>query len=347
MVFLSMTRSLPGVCSKQPIPSPERLSTMIPLEWINQASDRIARHIHHTPFTYDTSNEIFIKWENRQITGSFKIRGALNKVLTLQDWELERGLVTASAGNHGQGLALAGKLAGAPVKIFCSAQAVPAKVKAMRDLGAEVILVEGGYGEAEQAGLSFAGREGSTWVSPYNDGQVIAGQGTLGLELLAELPDLVDANWIVPTGGGGLISGVGAALKQKEPSSKLVAVQAQASPFFHSLYHRGSQEGVKDYPTLADGLAGPVERGSLTIPMVSRLVDDFVLVSEEEIAQAIAYAWHQHGERIEGSAAASLAAVMSNKVSSRPAVVVITGGNIQPEVHAGVVEESQRRGDRK
>src|SRR3990172_4839021 len=116
---------------------------MIPLEWINQAAERIAPHIRHTPVTYDPANEIYIKWENRQVTGSFKIRGALNKVLILQDWELERGLVTASAGNHGQGLALAGKLAGAPVKIFCSEHAVPAKIEAMRAMGAEVNLVEG------------------------------------------------------------------------------------------------------------------------------------------------------------------------------------------------------------
>lgn len=317
---------------------------MIPFEWINQASERIAPHIHHTPLTYDPENEIYIKWENRQVTGSFKIRGALNKVLSLRDWELRRGLVTASAGNHGQGLALAGRLAGAPVKIFCSLNAVPAKVEAMRELGAEVILVEGGYGEAEQAGLSYADREGGTWVSAYNDGQVIAGQGTLGLEIMAELPDLVEATWIVPTGGGGLISGIGSAVKQKIPSSRLVAVQAQDSPFFYALYHRGSQEGIEDQPTLADGLAGPVERNSITIPMVRRLVADFVLVSEAEIRRAISYAWHRHGERIEGSAAASLAAVLSGKVPGRPAIVVITGGNIQPEVHARIVGESQARG---
>ena len=312
---------------------------MIPLEWINQAAERIAPHIRHTPVTYDPANESYIKWENRQVTGSFKIRGALNKVLILQDWELERGLVTASAGNHGQGLALAGKLADAPVKIFSSEHAVPAKIEVMRAMGAEVNLVEGGYGEAEQAGLSYVQREGGTWVSPYNDGQVIAGQGTLGLEMLEELPNLFEASWIVPTGGGGLISGIGTALKQKQPSCKLIAVQAQASPFFHSLYHRGIQVGVDDLPTLADGLSGPVEHNSITIPLVRRLVDDFVLVSEEEISRAIAYAWHKHSERIEGSAAAGLAAVLYGKVSARPAVVVVTGGNIQPQVHARIVGE--------
>jgi threonine dehydratase len=312
---------------------------MIPMEWITQAKARIAPHIRVTPFTYDPKKDLFIKWENHQITGSFKIRGALNKVLNLQRWELEKGLVTASAGNHGQGLAMAGKLAGGNVKIFCSKQAVPAKVEAMKALGAEVILVDGGYGEAELAGLSFARNGGGTWVSAYNDGQVIAGQGTIAMEILEEQAYPVQSCWIVPAGGGGLISGIGTVLKHKQPTSQLVAVQAQASPFFHSLYHRGTQAAIEDQPTLADGLAGPVEPNSLTIPIVRQLVDEFVLVSEEEIAQAIAFAWNEYGERIEGSAAAGLAAVLFNKITSKPAVVIVTGGNIQPEVHARIVRE--------
>jgi threonine dehydratase len=315
---------------------------MIPIEWISQAAERIAPHIIHTPLTYDPKKELYIKWENRQVTGSFKFRGALNKVLNLKRWELDRGLVTASAGNHGQGLSLAGKLVGAPVKVFCSEQAVPAKVNAMRALDAEVILVEGGYGEAERAGLSYTNREGGTWVSAYNDGQVIAGQGTISWEILEERADLVESRWVVPVGGGGLISGIGTALKQRGQKSRLIAVQAFASPFFHALYYRGSQESVEDLPTLADGLAGPVEQDSLTIPIVSNLVDEFVLVGEEEIAQAISYAWDEYGERIEGSAAASLAAVLFGKVLERPAVVIISGGNIQPEVHARIVGEGQR-----
>jgi threonine dehydratase len=310
---------------------------MIPLEWIHQAAERISPHIHTTPVTFDSSKEIYIKWENHQVTGSFKIRGALNKVLNLKDWELERGLVTASAGNHGQGLAMAGKLVGARVRIFCSEHAIPAKLEAMRALGAEVNLVKGGYGEAEQTGISYSEKEGSTWVSPYNDDQVIAGQGTIGLEILEQLPNETLASWVVPTGGGGLISGIGTAVKMNSSSSRVIAVQAEASPFFHALYQYGSQEGVQDLPTLADGLSGPVEHGSLTIPMVKRLVDRFVLVSEAEIAQAIAYAWRSYGERIEGSAAASLAAVLFEKVQDRPAVVIISGGNIQPEVHARIL----------
>jgi threonine dehydratase len=309
---------------------------MMPREWLMQAADRIAPYIHHTPVTYDPQSEVYFKWENRQVTGSFKARGALNKILSLQAWECERGLVAASAGNHGQGVAFAGQLVSAPVVIFCSNQAVLAKVQAMQTLGAEVRLVPGGYGEAEQAGREYADINGATWISPYNDGQVIAGQGTLGLELLQDLPDLASAVWIVPTGGGGLVSGIGIALDQQPTATRIVAVQPKASPFFHALFYDRPQQGVVDLPTLADGLAGPVEQNSLTIPLVRRFVNEFVLVDEIEIVQAIAYAWHKYGEVIEGSAAAGLAAILSGKISTRPAVAIITGGNIQPEVHTRI-----------
>lgn len=320
---------------------------MLPSTWLEQATERIARHIQTTPLVYDEELDLYLKWENHQVTGSFKIRGALNKVLTLEAWERQRGLVTASAGNHGQGVALAGKLVGAPVTIFCSDQAIPSKIEAMRALGAQVNLVSGGYGEAERAGLDYAAASGLTWISPYNDGQVIAGQGTLGLELAGQLAERSTAAWVVPAGGGGLLAGTGAALQllyeeggtalPVSARPHLFAVQSEASPFFHAIYQRGSQEGIVELPSLADGLAGPVEEGSLTIPLVRRYTDDFILVSEAEIEQAILFAWQHYEEVIEGSAAASLAAVLSGKISMRPAVVVITGGNIQPEVHAQIV----------
>ena len=317
---------------------------MIPYEWLQQAADRIAPHIRHTPLTYDARHDLFLKWENHQVTGSFKARGAVNKVLSLQPWERERGLVAASAGNHGQGVALAGDLTGASVTIFCSEQAVASKIAAMRALGADVRLVAGGYGEAEHAGLDYSAASGAIWISPYNDSQVIAGQGTLGLEIGQELPSLADSTWVVPAGGGGLVSGIGAALEQISPRPRLVAVQSEASAFLHAIFHHGDLESVIDLPTLADGLAGPVENGSVTIPLVRHLVDDFVLVSEAEIQRAIGYAWKTYGEVIEGSAAAALACVLSGKVAARPAVVVLSGGNIQPEVHAMLIAGFQGDG---
>jgi threonine dehydratase len=313
---------------------------MIPYAWIEAAGQRIRKYIHPTPVTFDPELNIYLKWENHQVTGSFKARGALNKLLSLEGWERDRRIVAASAGNHGQGVALAGQITKSRVVVFASESAIPYKLEAMRRLGAELRLVPGGYGEAEKAGLEYAGSTGSTWVSPYNDGQVIAGQGTLALEAIQDIPDLERSTWLVPVSGGGLISGVGAALKERAPStqSTLIGVQTNASAFMHGLYYRGTQKDIQELPSLADGLAGPVEEDSVTIPMVRNYVDDLILVGEDETEKAIFYAWHKYHERIEGSAAVTLAAILSGKVTQRPATLVISGGNIQPEIHEQILK---------
>ena len=313
---------------------------MIPPEWLDQAARRLHGQIKETPLTYDPELNLYLKWENRQLTGSFKIRGALNKVLSLESWEKQRGLVTASAGNHGQGVAYAGRLVQARVIVFASGHAVPAKVEAMRELGAEVRLVDGGYEVAERAAQAYATETGSTWISPYNDVQVIVGQGTTGRELIEQIIEqgasVFPRAVIVPVGGGGLISGVGMALQRLDSRPRLIGAQSTASPYFHALYYSGSQTGVIEQESLADGLAGAVEDGSITIPLVRRWADALVLVTEKEIARAIAYTWERFGEKIEGSAGAALAAAMGAGVKERPAAVILSGGNIQPEVHAGI-----------
>jgi len=314
---------------------------MIPFVWLEQAYERIAPFIHKTPLTYDSQNNLYLKWENHQVTGSFKVRGALNKVLSLHDWELDRGLVTASAGNHGQGVALAVKMRHAPVIVFASEHATPNKIQAMRELGAEIHLVSGGYAEAERAGIDYAKTTKATWVSPYNDGMVIAGQGTIGLEVLKVLQDPSSMLWLVPAGGGGLISGIGSALQGLKSRSGLVAVQSEASPFLHAIFHRGTQESIVELPSLADGLAGPVEAGSVTIPMVMNYVTDFILVSEDEIRMAIKYAWNVYHERIEGSAAVPLAAALSGRLTARPALVILTGGNINLAEHEQILNNKK------
>jgi threonine dehydratase len=309
---------------------------MIPYEWLEKADSRISPYIQRTPLTFDAARNIYIKWENHQVTGSFKARGAFNKVLLLEDWEREVGLVAASAGNHGQGVALAGREVGARVEVFVSEHAVPTKVEAMRALGAIIHAVPGGYPEAEAAGKAYAEKQGKTWVSPYNDGQIIAGQGTVGLELLkSNIPEV--GTWLVPVSGGGLLAGVGASLREQAHRPRLIGVQAEVAPFMYSLFYKDTQDGLPDLPSLADGLTGEVEHSSVTIPMVKQLVDEIVLVSEDEIARAIAFAWSVYGEKLEGAGAVGLAAILSDEVKERPACVVVSGGNVQPEVHAEIV----------
>jgi threonine dehydratase len=250
----------------------------------------------------DAELNISFKWENKQVTNSFKCRGAFNKILSQQPWELAGGIVTASAGNHGQGVALACNLTHTKATVFVSDHAVPAKVEGMRSMGIEIRQVIGGYALAEEAAIRYAEEHKITWISPYNDGQVIAGQGTIGLELCDQLTLDRDTSILVPLGGGGLLAGIGAAMEKRTCQARLVGVCAAASAFMHSLYHHGHQNGVADLPTLADGLSGAVEKDAITIPMVRKYADDVIMVNEEEIGQAIAFAWYRYQQIVEAQA---------------------------------------------
>jgi threonine dehydratase len=315
---------------------------MIPFEWLRAAEERLDGKVHRTPLTYDAERGLYIKWENRQKTGSFKARGAINKVLTLEDWEREMGIVTASAGNHGQGVALAGQILGTPVRVFVPEEAPAVKVDAIRALGAEVEVVAGGYHNAEEAGLFYAKRNDATWVSPYNDGHVVAGQGTIATEILQEAPETAEATWVVPVSGGGLLAGISAILREQAKPKRVIGVQVATQAFMHGLFYRDTQDDVEDLPTLADGLAGAVEDGSITVPLIRKYVDEISLISEDEVAEAIAFAWTEYGEKIEGSGAVGLAAILHEKVIERPTVVVVSGGNIQPEVHTKILARYEK-----
>lgn len=321
---------------------------MIPEQWIIDAQSRIDDHIRNTPIIHDQNIGAFLKCENRQRTGSFKLRGALNKVIGLHDWEITPGLVTASAGNHGLGVALAAQIVGTSATVFVSKDAVPMKVDTIRSYNADVKYISGTYGEVETAGIDYAKLSGRTWISPYNDGQVIAGQATITTETITQNPSLLEATWVVPVGGGGLISGIASALHMLTANRvnsntnppKIIGSQSVASPFMHAIYYQGTQDNILESPSLADGLAGPVERNSITIPLVKKLVDQIVLVSEEEIKSAIHYAWHNFGEKIEASAATALAAIIGHHIEVNPPyVIILSGGNIQPDLHEKIINE--------
>jgi len=310
---------------------------MIPQEWLVEARRTLSNQVRVTPVTFDPELSSYIKWENCQLTGSFKVRGAWNKVAHLLPWERDRGLVTASAGNHGQGVAYAAREFGVSTIIFASDHAVEAKVKAMQALGAEVRFVPGGYAGAETAGLAYAQETGRTWVSPYNDGQVIAGQASIGFELVEQIDPFDVKSVIVPVGGGGLICGVAMALRSLGHNCQIIGVQSEASSFMHAVFHGNLQDSVVEWDSLADGLAGKIEANSITIPGTREMADEILLVSEISIEEAIRYAWERHHEIIEGSAAVSLAAVLTGMISALPAVILISGGNIQPELHKSII----------
>jgi threonine dehydratase len=320
---------------------------MLTLADVLRARERIAPYVVETPVSIASVGELpsarlCLKWENHQRTHSFKPRGALNKILSLTTQNMHGGLIAASAGNHGQGVALAAQITGARAHIFVPESTAHVKVSAMQQMGAIVEKVPGSYGDAEAHAIAFAQRLGGTYISPYNDPDVIAGAGTVALEWLAQQPEL--GRLLIPLGGGGLLAGVGLVTRALWPQVEIVGVQSEASPYLYQQFYVGHMNGVIERPTLTDGLAGSVEPGSMTVPLLSQVCDRVVLVTEEEIARAIAYAFHHLDETIEGSAAVGLAAVLAGKVGTegRLTGALITGGNIDPEKHAAICRQKNR-----
>jgi len=318
----------------------------ITLQDIEAAGKRIAAHVAQTPTTRDEAlgracdAEVWIKWENCQTTGSFKLRGALNKILLLAT-EPHRPVIAASAGNHGLGVAYAARLRGLPATIYVPDDAPQKKRRGIAQLGAEVIAVPGGYGAAEETALAAARAGDAVWVSAYNDPAIVAGAGTVGLEWLAQTPalDLL----LVPVGGGGLAAGVGLAVQALKSGVRVVGVQAAASAALHAAFFGGDMAAVTHRPTLADGLAGPIEPDSITLPLARQVLDDVLLVSEVEIERALAYSYRLHGRTIEGAGAVGLAALLAGKVpcAGRVVGVLVSGGNIDPERLAEVLEREK------
>jgi threonine dehydratase len=313
---------------------------MIPNEWLIEARQRLEGKVLRTPLIHDRDASIFLKLENLQITGSFKIRGALNRILTLSEDE-RAWVVTASAGNHGLGVAYAIRLSGGKAVIFVSDHAVPQKVEAIRALGGEIREVRGGYGEAEAAAIRFAESTNGTFISPYDDPQVIAGQATVGLELIDQLEGKSIRSVIVPVGGGGLLAGIGSALQGTGLRVKLIGVNPVESQFFFSQYTRGIQAGVEDRPTLADGLAGAINPSAITIPILKNLEASIITIEEPAIQEAVQTIWKKYDQKVEGSSAIALAAIAQDPSIEKPAIVILTGGNIQQEVFSGLVGDSK------
>ena len=281
--------------------------------------------------------ELYLKTENLQTTGSFKVRGAYYKMNRLSKEEKERGVVACSAGNHAQGVALAAQKNGIKAVICLPDGAPISKVEATKSYGAEVCLVKGVYDDAYQKALQLRDEMGYTFLHPFNDEDVIAGQGTIALEISEQLPD-VDAI-IVPVGGGGLISGIAYTIKTLAPHVKVYGVEAKGAPCMKKAIESGSLEPLASVSTIADGIAVK-QAGELTYELCSKYVDEIVTVSDDEISAAILALMEKHKLVTEGAGAVSVAAVMFNKIDlkGKKAVCVLSGGNIDVTILSRVIK---------
>ena len=304
---------------------------MLTLDCIYRASFALKDVIRRTDLIYapqiNPESQVYLKPENLQYTGSFKLRGACYKISRLTDEEKKRGVVACSAGNHAQGVALGATKHGIKSLICLPAGAPISKVEATKRYGAEVCLVPGVYDDAYQRALELKEEKGYTFIHPFDDELVIAGQGTIGLELLDQLPDIEAV--IVPIGGGGLISGIAYALKSLEPSVKVYGVQAEGAASMQKSVSRGYRECLNSVSTVADGIAVK-EPGEHTFDLCSKYVDDIVTVSEDEICAAILALMEQQKLIAEGAGAVAVAAAMFNKVpvAGKKVVCIVSGGNI-------------------
>jgi len=310
---------------------------------IKQASEALQGIIHRTPldlsrtFSELAHNQVYLKMENMQKTGSFKIRGAYNKIHNLSLIEKNRGVIAASAGNHAQGVAYAAARAGLRAMIVMPEVAPLSKVMATLGYGAEVTLSGQVYDEAFRRAQELQQEQGFTFIHAFDDAQVIAGQGTIGLEILQELPDV--STIVVPIGGGGLIAGIATVVKGIAPHVRVVGVQASGAPAMYLSKKAAHIVTTKDAVTVADGIAVKVP-GTITYEIIRKYVDEIVTVEEEEIAGAILMLLERSKVSAEGAGAVSLAAILNGKIGGRgqKLVAVVSGGNIDVNVISRIIE---------
>ena len=302
----------------------------ITLKDVFAAYGRIRDTVRETPFVevettaLEADQKLYLKYEHRQITGSFKIRGALNKIAALDQNKRARGVIAASSGNHAQGVAYAAQLFHVPAKIIVPESTPSNKINGTRKLGAEVIVAGRNYDEAELIAVDMAEKEDVPYIHAFNDPEVIAGQGTVALEMLLRVADLDQI--VVPAGGGGLMTGIGICAKTVNPRIRVIGVQSEASPPWYYAMRAGHVVNVEYQDTLADGLAGKIL--DETFQIARKVVDEVVLVSEEAIADSLRWLMGRQ-QIVEGSGAVGIAAVRTGSVLlSGKTGIVVSGGNI-------------------
>ena len=318
-------------------------SVMVTIGDVYAARRRMGRWVRRTPFEHSpilsgvTGGEVWLKLENRQLTGSFKIRGASNKIALLSKDEIRHGVVAASSGNHAQGVAYAARELGVKAAIVVPGNTPNVKRDAIRALGADLTVHGDEYMEAERLAQKMSVENDMPFLSPYNDADLIAGQGTVGLEMVEDGPELDVV--LVPVSGGGLISGVATVMKGAS-KAEVIGVQTEASPVMHASIKAGKIVDILMYDTVAEGLHGGIEQGSVTFPLCQKLVDDWIDVKEATIVEALRLMLLLHHEVIEGSGAVGIAALMedSKRFKNKRVGVVISGGNIDEELLRRLVQ---------
>jgi threonine dehydratase len=304
---------------------------------IREAYERIRDDIKRTPLEYseplsrETGAKVFIKWECDQTTGSFKLRGALNKLRSLAPEDRAKGVVSASTGNHGLAIGHASKLEGVGLKLFLPETVAEVKKKRIEALGIDVEVRGASCDKAEAIARDFAGRTGRVFVSPYNDWDIVFGAGTVGVEIAADRTAFDEV--LVPVGGGGLIAGIAAFLKSAQPSVRVVGVEPETSAFMAASLRAGRLVEIEERPTIADAVAGAIEPGSITFPLCRDLLDAIETVPEPLIARAMALVYKGHGMIIEGAGALPFAALLHapEAYRGRAVLAVVSGQNIAPE----------------
>ena len=314
---------------------------MLKIDRFYDARRELRKVLRHTPLIpaplFSTDAEVYIKPENLQVTGSFKVRGAYYKIATMTDEEKSRGVIACSAGNHAQGVALGSQVNKIPAKIFVPSTAPISKVEATKRYGAEVVLIDGIYDDAYAAACAEVERTGAMFVHPFNEDDVIAGQGTIGLEILEDMSSVEAV--VVPIGGGGLASGIAVAIKTLNPNCKVYGVQAAGAPSMAESYHANEILSTKTVKTFADGIAVK-KPGDKTYEYCHKYLDDIVTVTDDEIATAIVMLMEGQKLIAEGAGATALAAIHFKKLpqlKGKKVVALLSGGNIDVTILSRVI----------
>ena len=315
---------------------------------LDRAAARIAGRVVRTPLVPSPSlseragQPIYLKLETRQPIGAFKLRGAMNAILSLDHAARRRGLVTASTGNHGRAVAYAARELGVSATI-CMSSLVPAnKVEAISSLGADIRIVGVSQDDAQDEVERLVQTLRLTPIPPFDDVNVVAGQGTIGLELVEDLPDL--ATVLVPLSGGGLAGGIAVAVKALKPQARIIGVSMERGAAMHAAIAAGKPVAVREEETLADSLGGGIGLSNrVTFALCRDLLDGIVLLTEDEIGAGIRHAAREEDEVVEGAGAVGIAAILANKVQLLgPTAVIVSGGNIDPEIHRNLIGRSTR-----